>query len=114
MKGGMPTYGVGSNLVLVVKGTDVDVDIVSTRVEEVVVVVIGNVMSANPNLDRECQFHVVGGVRSRTTRITLKGVRTKNRRENRTKNRVPTVRVSGLVKRTVLVRQIHKRKRWGR
>ena len=100
----MPTYGVGSNLVLVVKGTDIDVDIVSARVEECVVVVVGKVMSANPNLDRKCQFHTVGGVRSRTAHDTLKGA----------KNSVPTVRVSGLVKRTVLVRQAHRRKRRGR
>ena len=103
-KDGMPTYGVGSSLVLVVKGTDVDVEIVSTRVEEGVVVIIGRVVSPNPSLDRKCQFHTAGGVRSRTTRNTLK-------KKNRTKNSVPTDRVLGLVKRIVLVGQAHRRKR---
>ena len=90
----MRTYGVGSSLVLVVVGTEIDVDVVSTRVEEGVVVVVVEVMSTNPNLDRKCQSHMVGGVRSRTTYSILKVVRMKNR----TKNRVSTVRISSLIR----------------
>lgn len=46
-------------------GTEIDVDdVVSTPVEDdvVVVIVVVEVMSSNPNLDRKCQFHIVGGV----------------------------------------------------
>jgi hypothetical protein len=41
--------GVGSSLVLVVAGTEIDVDVVSTRVEEDVVVVVVEVMAPSPN-----------------------------------------------------------------
>lgn len=61
----MPIYRVGSSLVLVAAGTEIDVDdVVSTPVEDdvVVVIVVVEVMSSNPNLDRKCQFHIVGGV----------------------------------------------------
>lgn len=83
----MPTYGVGSSLVLVVAGTKIDVDVVSAGVEEGVVVVVVDVMAPNPNLVRKCQFHIVDGVRGRATRSILKRVRMKNR----TTIRVPTV-----------------------
>jgi hypothetical protein len=67
----MPTYGVGSDVGLVVGGTKVEVEVVSRRVEEGVVDVVVEVATANPNLDRTCQFHGMGGMRSRTTRISL-------------------------------------------
>jgi hypothetical protein len=86
----MPTYGVGSNLALVVEGTENEVEIVSRRVEDVVVVVV-TVMAPNANLDRKCQFDRRGCARSRAMR-TSHEVKTKHRMKRRT----PTVRLSGL------------------
>lgn len=61
--GEKPTYGLGSNLGLVVGGTEVNVEVSSRRVEEGVVVVVVGVVGPNLSLDRTCQFHSIGGVR---------------------------------------------------
>jgi len=65
--GGMPTYGVGSDLGSVVGGIEVEVEVVSRGVEEGIVDVVVDVVAANPSLDRTCQFHRMGGVGGRTT-----------------------------------------------
>lgn len=88
----MPTYGLGSNLWLVVGEIEVDVEVASTRVEEGVVVVVADVVAPNPSLDRKCQFHSMGSVRSRTTRIFAQ--RGEVKEQVGTKHMVPTVRAS--------------------